>query len=68
VALKERSILFKAVVAGSVLAALALSGCGRKGMPELPPSAAATTQDRSDTGEAPAAKQPDKPFPLDFLL
>jgi predicted small lipoprotein YifL len=76
VALRDRSILLKVAVAGAIVAALALSGCGRKGALEPPPGAAATDQ-RKDPAEVPETGEsdqgqkktaPDKPFALDFLI
>ena len=73
-ALRDRSILVKVAVAGAILAALTLSGCGRKGALEAPPGASVSDQrrdpadmpDTGDTGQKTAA--PDKPFALDFLI
>jgi predicted small lipoprotein YifL len=67
VATFDRRILSRALIAGLVLAAVGLTGCGRKGPLEPPPSAAAIGADGQkapDTG----AKKPDKPFVLDWLL
>jgi hypothetical protein len=64
----------KAAVAGSLLAALALSGCGRNGAPEAPPGAAVTDQKRDpadlpeSSDSSPKKTAPDKPFALDFLI
>jgi len=52
--MRSNSVLFRAGVAAVLLAALALSGCGRKGSLEAPPGAAAASQneDGADSGAA----------------
>jgi predicted small lipoprotein YifL len=63
-ALKNSPILVRVAVAGMVVAALTLSGCGRKGALEPPPSASAG---KEDGAAAPPAK-PDRHFILDPLV
>jgi predicted small lipoprotein YifL len=70
VALNDRQKLNYAVVAGVLVAALALSACGRRGALEAPPHAQST--DPAYTVEDPVEAQknakPDRPFILDRLL
>jgi predicted small lipoprotein YifL len=70
VALNDRRILMRALLAGTLVAAVALSACGRKGGLEPPPGASAYDADPSitDPVEAEKAKKPDRPFILDGLL
>ena len=65
--MRSYSVLFRAGIAASLLAALALSGCGRRGPLEPPPSATATTQtqDQKATDEP---EKPDRRIILDNLL
>jgi predicted small lipoprotein YifL len=62
----DRRILSRALIAGLLVAAVGLSGCGRRGALEPPPGASVTStgEKAPDTG----AKKPDKPFFLDWLL
>ena len=63
----DRRFLSRALIAGLVVGAVGLAGCGRKGALEPPPSGAAVTssgEKAPDTGP----KKPDKPFFLDWLL
>ena len=58
--------MFQALLAIAIVAILA--GCGRRGAPELPPSArVVTTDEAGNVIEAPAPKV-DRPFILDPLL
>jgi len=60
----NRTIMTRALLVGVVLAAMGVTGCGRKGALEPPPGAAVATPDKSgDT-----AQKPSKPFFLDPLL
>jgi predicted small lipoprotein YifL len=70
VALNDRRILMRALVAGTLVAALALSACGRRGGLEPPPGATAYDADPAvtDPVEAKKAEKPDRPFFLDWLL
>jgi predicted small lipoprotein YifL len=69
VALNDRRNLMRALIAGVLVAGLALSACGRKGPLEPPPSAKATdTGLADDPVEAAKAAKPDRPFILDPLL
>jgi len=52
VGLFDRSIVVRAAFAGVLIAALALSGCGRRGGLEPPPNAAAVSDDQTATAEA----------------
>jgi predicted small lipoprotein YifL len=60
----------RCLVAGTLVAALALSACGRRGGLEPPPGASAYDADPAitDPVEAEKAKKPDRPFILDGLL
>jgi predicted small lipoprotein YifL len=62
-------ILSRAMIAGLVVLALGLSGCGRKSALEPPPSASVTSTDGT-TAPAPdaAPEKPNQPFFLDWLL
>ncbi|MEO8668342.1 MAG: lipoprotein [Bauldia sp.] len=66
-ALNERRFAFRIALAGAVIAALALSACGRKGALEAPPSAA-TTGDPAVKSDDVGAKKPNRPFFLDGLI
>jgi len=70
VASTDRPITFRVALGLTVVAALALSGCGRKGPLEAPPSAQAVTTDQSaDTGTPPSGPvKPKRHFFLDPLL
>jgi len=65
----ERRLYSRALVAGVLTAALALSGCGRKG-PLEPPAAAVKTAvpADADTAKDTGIEKPDRPFILDPLL
>jgi predicted small lipoprotein YifL len=65
--MRSYSMLFRASVAVTLLAALALSGCGRRGPLEAPPSATAATQSQ-DQQEPDQPEKPDKRIILDNLL
>ena len=69
-ALNDRRILMRALSAGTLVAARALSACGRRGPLEPPPGAAAYEADPAitDPVEAKKAQKPDRPFFLDWLL
>ncbi len=62
-ALMNSPILVRVALAGMVVAALTLSGCGRKGALEPPPGASA-----KDPGPQPAQSKPDRHFFLDPLV
>ncbi len=66
-ALVDRRIASGALIAGTVVLAIGLAGCGRKAALDPPPSAAVTTPAGAKTAPPPPAK-PDKPFFLDWLL
>jgi predicted small lipoprotein YifL len=77
VALRDRSTGFRIALAGTIVAALALSACGRKGALEAPPHAKLTADQplAKLPGDPPPAdqlppkpKKPDRPFFLDPLL
>jgi predicted small lipoprotein YifL len=69
VALNDRQNLTRAVIAGVLIAGLALSACGRRGALEPPPGAKTTdTSLAEDSVEAKKAAKPDRPFILDPLL
>jgi predicted small lipoprotein YifL len=65
--MRSYSVLFRAGIAAALLAALALSGCGRKGPLEPPPSATATTQTQ-DQQKPDKPEKPDRQMILDNLL
>ena len=70
----DRSIVFRALVAGTLVLAFGLAGCGRKAALDPPPGAAVTTKtatpdktstsDKTETGP----QKPNRPFFLDGLL
>jgi predicted small lipoprotein YifL len=65
----DTGILGRLALAGLVVAAIGLAGCGRKGALEAPP--AATLEAAPADAAAPksgAIPKPDKPFVLDGLL
>jgi predicted small lipoprotein YifL len=68
--MRSNSTLFRAGLAALLLAALALSACGRKGPPEAPPSAAVTKGEDGTSGSTGASEpeKPDKRIILDNLL
>jgi predicted small lipoprotein YifL len=55
-------------VAVALVAAIALSACGRKGPLEAPPGATVTDPTAASTADPTAIPRPDKPFILDPLL
>ena len=63
-AVMNSPIFMRAALAGALLAALTLSGCGRKGALEPPPGVAAT---QSPDGK-PVPTKPDRHFVLDPLV
>lgn len=69
-ALNHRRKLTYAVVAGLVVAGLALSACGRRGALEPPPNAQSTDPAYAveDPVDAQKNAKPDRPFVLDRLL
>jgi predicted small lipoprotein YifL len=67
VPMRSYSVLFRASIAATLLAALALSGCGRKGPLEPPPAATATTQTQ-DQNAPDEPEKPDRRIVLDNLL
>jgi predicted small lipoprotein YifL len=68
VAPDDTRVFARALMVGILLAAVALTGCGRRGPLEAPPGAAAAAS--ADPAAAPAAPvpEPDRPFILDPLL
>jgi predicted small lipoprotein YifL len=69
VGLFDRSAIFRAARAGVLIAALALSACGRNGPLEPPPSAVATSGDNAAAADkAPSAVKPSHGFVLDPLV
>jgi predicted small lipoprotein YifL len=66
--MRSYSVLFRAGIAAALLAALALSGCGRKGPLEPPPSATATTTQTQDQQAPDKPEKPDRRIILDNLL
>jgi predicted small lipoprotein YifL len=70
VALNDRRNLTYAVVAGVLVAGLALSACGRRGALQPPPNAESSDPAYAveDPVEAQKNAKPDRPFILDRLL
>jgi predicted small lipoprotein YifL len=72
VALTDRPLIYKGAVAVIIIAALAVSACGRKGALEAPPSTAVTADSATDAEKNPetpkGAQKPDRPFFLDPLI
>jgi len=71
VAFNDRRNLTYVVVAGILVAGLALSACGRRGALEPPPNANSTDPAYAVEGNPAEAQQnakPDRPFFLDRLL
>ncbi|HET7714818.1 MAG TPA: lipoprotein [Bauldia sp.] len=66
VALNDRRVILRAVLAAVVISAVGLSACGRKGPLEPPPKADVTSDNPDDTPNQ--AAKPNRSFPLDFLL
>ena len=68
--MRSYSVLFRAGIAAALLAALALSGCGRKGPLEPAPGAVASQdQVQGQNQEQPdEPEKPDKRIILDNLL
>lgn len=71
-ALTDRPIIYKGAVAVIIVAALAVSACGRKGALQPPPSTAVTSDSATDEEKNPetpkGAEKPDRPFFLDPLI
>ncbi len=65
-AFSDRRVILRAVLAATLLSAIGLAGCGRKGPLEPPPKADVTTGDQQSSGKD--DNRPDRSFPLDFLL
>jgi predicted small lipoprotein YifL len=70
VGLFDRSTFVRAALAGVLIAAFALSACGRRGSLEPPPNAAAVCGDESAAAVAkdPKAGRPNRSFVLDPLV
>ncbi len=64
----DRRILSRVLVAGVIVLAMGLAGCGRKAALDPPPGAAVTTKTCATCTPAPAPEKPKKPFFLDWLL
>ena len=65
VALADRRIVSRVLIASTIVLAVGLAGCGRKAALDPPPSAAVATPDGT---KAPPPEKPNKPFFLDWLL
>ena len=63
-----RRVFSRALMVGILLAAIGLSGCGRRGPLEAPPGAAAASADPAASARRAESPEPDKPFILDPLL
>jgi predicted small lipoprotein YifL len=68
VAPADRTILSRVLVAGVIVLAIGLAGCGRKAALDPPPGAAVTTKTCATCAPAPGPEKPNKPFFLDWLL
>jgi predicted small lipoprotein YifL len=70
VGLFDRSAVVRAALAGVLIAAFALSACGRRGPLEPPPNAAAVTDDERAAAieKDPNAGKPERSFILDPLV
>ncbi len=65
---ENRRLLARVVVVGLVVAAVGLSGCGRKGALEAPPGMALKASTAGDVPPADPKAKPDKKFVLDPLI
>ncbi len=70
VAPADRRMVSRVLVAGVLVLAFGLAGCGRKGALDPPPPTAVTTKACATCAPTPApeTKKPTKPFFLDWLL
>jgi predicted small lipoprotein YifL len=66
VAFSDRRVILRAVMAATLISAVGLSACGRKGALEPPPKADVTSGE--DQGSGKDDTRPNTSFPLDFLL
>jgi predicted small lipoprotein YifL len=65
----DRRVFSRALlVAGMIVLAAGVSGCGRKAALDPPPGAAVTTKDCPTCAPTPGPEKPNKPFFLDGLL
>ena len=64
----DRRIVSRVLVAGVIVLAIGLAGCGRKAALDPPPGAAVATKTCATCAPAPAPEKPNKPFFLDWLL
>ncbi len=67
VAPADHRIVSRVLIAGLVVLAVGLAGCGRKGALEPPPSAGVASADGAP-GAPPPPEKPNRPFFLDWLL
>lgn len=65
-AFSDRRVILRAVLAATLISAVGLSACGRKGALEPPPKADVTSGE--DQGSGKNDTRPANSFPLDFLL
>lgn len=72
VAFSDRRVILRAVLAATLISAVGLSACGRKGALEPPPKADVTSGTTDGGGDAGGSgkndNRPNHGFPLDFLL
>jgi predicted small lipoprotein YifL len=68
VAPADRRIVSRALVAGMIVLAIGLAGCGRKSALDPPPGAAVTAKTCATCAPATGPQKPNKPFVLDWLL
>jgi predicted small lipoprotein YifL len=64
----RQNVKFLSAVACILAIGILVSGCGRRGSLELPPSSAVETTDEQGNKVTRRAPKPDKPFILDGLI
>jgi predicted small lipoprotein YifL len=64
----RQNVKFLSAVASILAIGILVSGCGRRGSLELPPSATVVTTDEQGNAVTKPAPKPDKPFVLDGLI
>ena len=64
----DHRIVSRVLIAGAVVLAVGLAGCGRKGALEPPPTAGVAAAGTTDGVTPPAPAKPNRPFFLDWLL
>ena len=64
----RQNVKFLSAVASILAIGILVSGCGRRGTLELPPSSTVNTTDEQGNEVNKPAPKPDKPFILDGLI